>query len=111
FALRFGDDENAVFARGTQFGSSEVRWSDLQWVDRARGDLPAGAPAGTPVQTSATMLATPLRYPGMPADRYWQLEDGAVDLGAIEAQPTDLARLCLAEFAMSSGDDWLNVPV
>jgi hypothetical protein len=63
------------------------------------------------VETVATMLATPLRYPGMPADRYWQLEDGRVDLGVIEAQPTDLARLCLAEFAMSSGDDWLSVPV
>ena len=26
---------------------------------------------------SDVMLATPLRYPGMPADRYWQLEEGA----------------------------------
>ncbi|UXA11228.1 hypothetical protein KXD97_24790 [Mycobacterium sp. SMC-8] len=111
FALRFGDGDNAVFARGTQFGAAEIRWSDLEWVDTASGDLPDGAPTGSPVETTATMLATPLRFPGMPADRYWQLEDGKVDLGAIEAQDTDLARLCLAEFAMSSGDDWLGVPV
>jgi len=57
------------------------------------------------------MLATPLRYPGMPADRYWQLEEGSVDVSAIEAQPQDLARLCLAEFALVSGDDWLVVPL
>jgi hypothetical protein len=111
FALRFGDDQNAVVLRGTHFGSSEVRWSDLEWMERAGDALPDGAPDGAPVETAATMLATPLRFPGMPADRYWQLEDGAVDLGAIEAQPTDLARLCLAEFAMTSGDDWLSVPV
>jgi hypothetical protein len=111
FAIRFGDEDHAVFARGTQFGSAEVRWSDLEWVDEAHGPLPDGAPAGTPVETTATMLATPLRYPGMPVDRYWQLEDGRVDLNAIEAQPNDLARLCLAEFAMTSGDDWLTVPV
>ena len=111
FALRFGDDANAVVVRGTQFGSAEVRWSDLEWMDTAASTAPAGAAPGTPVDTVATMLATPLRFPGMPADRYWQLEDGRVDLGAIEAQPTDLARLCLAEFAMSSGDDWLTVPV
>jgi hypothetical protein len=111
FALRFGDDDSAVYARGTQFGSAEVRWSDLEWVDGARGTRPDGAPAGTPVKSHGTMLATPLRYPGMPVDRYWQLEDGRVDLGAIEAQPNDLARLCLAEFAMTSGDDWLTVPV
>ena len=49
--------------------------------------------------------------PGMPADRYWQLEEGSVDVSAIEAQPHDLARLCLAEFALVSGDDWLVIPV
>ncbi|MET0782806.1 MAG: hypothetical protein ABWX76_03935 [Leifsonia flava] len=111
FALRFGDEDNAVFARGTQFGSASVRWSDLEWVEGASGAVPDESAAGTPVTSEATMLATPLRFPGMPADRYWQLEDGAVDLGAIEAQTNDLARLCLAEFALSSGDDWLAVPV
>ncbi|MDQ0576727.1 hypothetical protein [Agromyces albus] len=111
FALRFGDDDHAIVARGTQFGSAEVRWSDLEWVERAGGQVPDGSADGTPVDTEATMLAAPLRYPAMPADRYWQLEDGAIDLGAIEAQPHDLARICLVEFAMSSGDDWLSVPV
>jgi len=111
FALRFGDAQNAVVTRGTQFGSTEVRWSDLEWVPGAADSLPDGAPDGTPVETVATMLATPLRYPAMPADRYWQLEDADIDLGAIEAQPHDLARLALAEFAMTSGDDWLIVPV
>lgn len=111
FALRFGDERHAVVTRGTQFGSSTVRWSDLEWMPRSTPPLPEGAPSGAPVETSVTMLATPLRYPAMPADRYWQFEDGRVDLGAIEAQPHDLARLCLAEFAMTSGDDWLSVPL
>lgn len=111
FALRFGDDADAIVARATQFGAATVRWSDLEWVPDARPPLPDGAPAGAAVESSVTMLATPLRYPAMPADRYWQLEDGRVDLGAIDAQVYDLARLCLAEFAMSSGDDWLEVPV
>lgn len=111
FALRFGDTQNAVVARGTQFGSTEVRWSDLEWVPDVAGLLPENMPDGSPVETIATMLATPLRYPAMPADRYWQLEDANIDLGAIEAQPHDLARLALAEFAMTSGDDWLIAPV
>lgn len=111
FALRFGNAQNAVVVRGTQFGSAEVRWSDLEWMPGAVDSLPDGAPDGAPVETVATMLATPLRYPAMPADRYWQLEDADIDLGAIEAQPHDLARLALAEFAMTSGDDWLIAPV
>jgi peptidoglycan hydrolase-like protein with peptidoglycan-binding domain len=47
----------------------------------------------------------------MPADRYWQFEDGLVNLGMLETQPHDLARLCLAEFAMIYGNDWLVVPL
>lgn len=111
FALRFGDDAHPVVARVTQFGAATVRWSDLEWVPGAGPALPEGAPDGAEVRSSVTMLATPLRYPAMAADRYWQLEDGRVDLGAIDAQEYDLARLCLAEFALSSGDDWLEVPV
>jgi hypothetical protein len=111
FALRFGDGADGVVLRGTQFGSAQVRWSDLEWVPGVTAVIPEGAPPVAPVESTFTMLATPLRFPGMPADRYWELEDGRVDLGAIEAQLTDLARLCLAEFAMTSGDDWLVVPV
>ncbi|MEJ6554864.1 hypothetical protein PQI51_07515 [Microbacterium esteraromaticum] len=111
FAIRFGGADHCVVAQVTQFGAASVRWSDLEWIPDVHPPLPDGAPSGDPISTTFTMLATPLRYPGMPADRYWQLEDGRVDLGAIEAQAYDLARLCLAEFAMSSGDDWLQVPV
>ena len=111
FALRFGAGADQVVLRGTQFGAAQVRWSDLEWMPGVAADIPDGAPPGDAIESTSTMLATPLRFPGMPADRYWQLEDGRVDLGAIEAQPTDLARLCLAEFAMTSGDDWLVAPV
>jgi len=110
FLLRFGHGGDAAVLRATAFGHGAARWGDFEWLEGAAvkldddGDLPAASPV------TDTMLATPLRYLGMPADRYWQLEDGAVDVAAIEAQPHDLARLCLAEFALG-GDDWLVVPV
>ena len=56
------------------------------------------------------MLATPLRFPGMPASRFWELEDAQVDLGAVEADPHDLARLLVVECALVFGGDWLVVP-
>lgn len=57
------------------------------------------------------VLASPLRFSGMPSDRYWQLEEGQVNLGNLEAQPYDLGRLCMAEFALVYGSDWLVIPV
>lgn len=73
---------------------------------------PAGAPARPPQERRVhALLASPLRYPGMPADRFWEMEDARVHLGLIESEPWDLARLLVAEFALTYGNDWLVVPV
>lgn len=111
FLLRFGHGEEAVVLQATGFGQGSARWHHFEWLDGARVELEGDAELPGAEPAADTMLATPLRYPGMPADRYWQLEEGSVDVAAIEAQPHDLARLCLAEFALSGGDDWLVVPV
>ena len=113
FALRFGHGsggDSAVVA-ASAFGTGAARWHDFEWLDGWSVELDDDAALPAVPTVTDTMLAAPLRYPGMPANRYWQLEDGAVDVSAIEAQPHDLARLCLAEFALVSGDDWLIVPV
>jgi hypothetical protein len=113
FALRFGsggEADSAVVA-ATAFGTGAARWHDLQWLEGWTVALDGDADLPAVPAVTDTMLATPLRYPGMPSTRYWQLEDGSVDVAAIEAQPHDLARLCLAEFALVGGDDWLLVPV
>lgn len=111
FLLRFGTGADAIVVQATAFGQGAARWHHFEWLDGTRIELEGDGDLSTPNSTVDVMLATPLRYPGMPADRYWQLEEGAVDVSAIEAQPHDLARLCLAEFALASGDDWLLIPV
>lgn len=111
FLLRFGHGAEAIVLRASAFGQGSARWHHFEWLKDAEVTLD-GDDALEPTEATAdSMLATPLRYPGMPADRYWQLEDASVDVSAIDAQPHDLARLCLAEFAMVTGDDWLLVPV
>ncbi len=75
-------------------------------------DPPPGSPDADAAERQVhAVLASPLRYPGMPADRLWELEDAQVNLGLIEAEPWDLARLLVAEFALTYGNDWLVVPV
>ncbi|WP_141397176.1 hypothetical protein [Mobilicoccus massiliensis] len=111
FLLRFGHGDTAAVVAATGFGGGSARWHHLTWLPEAMVALDGDDELDEPAERTDVLLATPLRYPGQPADRYWQLEDGAVDIAAIEAQPHDLARLCLAEFALNSGDDWLIVPV
>ena len=53
----------------------------------------------------------PVRYQGMPAGRWWQFEEGTVNFGDLEAGPSDLARLLVAEFATIYSRDWFVVPM
>ena len=57
------------------------------------------------------MLPTAARFGGMPADRYWEFEDGRVNLAQVSAGPTDIGRLLLLEFALAYGNDWFLIPV
>ncbi|MBI5301749.1 MAG: hypothetical protein HY868_06415 [Chloroflexi bacterium] len=95
--------------------ASEYSDGDLDWYSFNVSNQPdLGKPATTltpeNVQPSP-MLPTLVRYPGMPADRYWEFEDGAVNLGMIQAGPTDLSRMLLAEFGLIYGNDWFIVPL
>ena len=94
-------------------GGGDIDWHSF---DAAPADAPARGPADAPARAARrrevhALLASPLRYPGMPADRLWEMEDAQVNLGLVEAEPWDLARLLVAEFALTYGNDWLVVPV
>jgi hypothetical protein len=71
----------------------------------------AAAPLDPETVEPSPMLPTAVRYPGMPADRLWELEEGTVNLGSLEAGPTDLARLLLVEYALVFGNDWFVIPL
>jgi len=60
---------------------------------------------------TATSIPAPISFRGMPAARWWEFEDAQIDLGAVEADPEDLARLLLVEFALIYGNDWFVMPV
>ena len=60
---------------------------------------------------SPRVIPSPVRYPGMPAERYWEFEDGNVNFAGAEAGVTDLLRMTVTEFALTFGNDWFLVPV
>lgn len=101
FALK-ADDAQLTAA---EYTDGHVDWEDFQAT--------ATAPGGNPQRQSfavASRHPAPVRYPGMPADRYWEFEDGNVNFAGAEAGVTDLLRMCVTEFALTFGNDWFLVP-
>ena len=115
FSIRAGDaagpGSGTVFRAPTHVGGA-IDWysvdHDPSAVLQAAGEAPQ---PGASVKTDFTVLATPLRFAGMPADRLWQFEDGGVAFGKMDVQLHDPARLCLIEFATIYGNDWFSVPL
>lgn len=60
---------------------------------------------------SRAFLPAPVTFRGMPSSRFWEFEDGAVNLAQIAAAPHDLARLLLVKFALEYSNDWYAVPI
>ena len=102
FSLRAGDTRLAA----DEYTDGHVDWDDFS----ARA---ADPPVEAIQQTFAVRSRhpAPVRYPGMPAERFWEFEDGDVNFAGAEAGLTDLLRLSVTEFALTFGNDWFLVPI
>lgn len=78
---------------------------------RASAGPALGEAVGAAAITPPPLLPAPVRYPGMPADRYWEFEDARVSFGAVQAGRTDLLQMLLIEFALAYGNDWFLIPL
>lgn len=58
-----------------------------------------------------TMVANPIRFAGMPALRWWEIEPDSVAVAYGHQTETDLARGIVSAFATTFGSDWLLLPV
>ncbi len=93
------------------FVADQYTGDGIDWPSFDRVAAPLDTVTAAPSAVTRTLVPAPVSFKGMPARRYWQLEDGAVDIGAIDAGPADTARLMLREFALIYGNDWFVVPL
>ena len=103
----------ATGAAATQrLHAPDYRGGELEWWAFDADAPSAGEPGAAPAdELELTVLPTPVRFRGMPAPRWWEMEENEVDLGAIDAAPSDLARMALLEFGLLFGNDFYAVPV
>jgi len=69
----------------------------------------AGDPPGEVI--ARTVVPAPLTFHGMPAQRFWELEDARIDLGALQLGTGDLAQMLLVETLTGYGNDWYLLPI
>lgn len=100
-------DRGEVVLRADEYVDGRLDWYDF--VATSGPGLAAEEPAEEVTWTPR--IPSPVRYPGMPADRLWEFEDTTVNLGGLEAGPGDLGRLLLVEFGLVFGNDWFVVPI
>ncbi|WP_046584959.1 hypothetical protein [Streptomyces mangrovisoli] len=98
---------------GTVLRADQYLGDGLDWyaLDVHTGDEVVAAPAAAPRSFSGESVPTTVRYGGLPADRFWEMEDARVDLGATEVSTLDTGRLLLISFATVYGNDWFLAPL
>lgn len=103
---RRGSKVNVTLAAEEHMGGA------LDWhgFDVPRGGTQANKTATTGDKTE-WLIPTPIAYSGMPAERFWDFEDGEVFFGGLTLEKTDLAQVILAEFATVYSNDWFMIPV
>jgi hypothetical protein len=107
--LEYGFATRAAGLPDVQLTATEYPGGRLDWwaVDAVAGD----GTASPPTALQLTGIPASANYGGMPASRFWEMEDAQIDLGSVDAAPHDLARLLMVGYATVYGNDWYVVPV
>jgi len=97
--------------REVQLEAAEYTGGRLDWYsfDLAAGGLSMGA-SGSLQSHELCVVPTSARFAGQAASRWWQVENADVWFGDINAAPEDLARVAVASYGLSFGEDWFLVP-
>jgi hypothetical protein len=108
FSVGTGDTQTE-----TVFDASEYQGGHLDWyafsADRTGESL--DPPDDMTTTREKTVMPTQISFPGMPAARWWELEDSDVDLAQAMPEGAPLSRAMLAEFATVYGNDWFRIPI
>jgi len=95
----------------TSYTAQEYDGGSVDWYTFNRSSSPIAGGSGTPVGTTKSFTATPVTFRGMPARRFWEMEDASVNIAELTAAAEDLGRVLLRDFALIYGNDWFQFPL
>jgi hypothetical protein len=109
-----------AFSIGGALGQEEIPLTATQYaeghLDWHSVDLDLEINLGAAQDKAAAPLVravipAPVSFRGAPAQRFWELEDSAIDYGLLPAGPGDIPHLLLSEFATGFSNEWYVIPI
>ncbi len=85
----------------------------LDWYEfDVNGEVNLGTTAAEAGEVlTRTLMPAAVTAPGLPARRFWEFEDGRLNLASLQPAETDLAQLLLIETLSGFGNDWFVIGV
>ena len=93
------------------FQAREYDGGSVDWYTFDRSMIALAGSSAQPTKATRNGLVAPVTFRGMPARRFWEMEDASVDIGTLSAGAEDLGRLLLRDFALIYGNDWFQIPL
>jgi len=103
-----GEAQHVLDAR--RYHEGRIDWYTFDLDRRATPLASAEQPRATDPPEPLSFLPVAASFKGMPAPRFWEMEDRQVNFGALNAKTTDHLLLLFAEMGLVYGNDWFVIP-
>jgi hypothetical protein len=94
-----------------QLGAEEYYEGRLEWFSFQVQSSSLDSQESSTTPKISHRIPAEVAYPGMPAARWWEMEDSKINLLALEASATQSGRLALMEFGLMYSNDWFLLPL
>ena len=112
FAIGVRSTGGEVVLRADDWDGETLDWWDFDLsAEPALAAKASPAPLTDPSGAPLTRLPSRLGFRGAPSVRYWEFEDGDVDLVRTTAAAHETALMAVLQFAFLYGGDWSSVPI
>ncbi len=107
-ARRSADPFGETTLTAARYDSDTLDWYEFD----VNGEVNLGTTAAeTGEVVTRTLMPVAVTAPGLPARRFWEFEDGRLNLASLQPAETDLAQLLLIETLSGFGNDWFVIGV
>lgn len=101
----------AFSSAGVVLAAPEYLGDGLDWFSVDLDLTAETAPERPGYAFADEAIPATVRFAGLPADRFWEMEDAQIDLSSADVSALDTGRLLLIAFATVYGNDWFLVPL